>query len=141
MEKQRERAQCFSYRDYQSFLQTLVWAPCDVEVLPPCAHRGLGCGMHPCNTQSSVLPPKGTKRAVTFLLESSHCSDPKVPAAPTKDFEAHLGGQQVAPHHAPRSAEQAHQPMGHAGGSVAGSLLDTDADLWDEERKGPSVRG
>ena len=75
------------------------------------------------------------QRAVTFFLESFRCSDPKVPATPTKDFEAHLGGQQVALHHAPRSAQQACQPMGHAGCSVAGSLLGSDADLQDGEKE------
>lgn len=47
---------------------------------------------------------------------------PEVPAGPTEDLETHLGRQQVAPHHTPRSAQPACQAMGHAGGSVAGSL-------------------
>ena len=63
-------------------------------------------------------------------------------AAPAKGFRAHVGGHKVALYHTPRSAEQACQPMGHTGGSVAGPLLGSDAGLQDgERRKGLSVRG
>lgn len=52
----------------------------------------------------------------------------KVPAAPVIDLEAHRGGQQVGVCHASSFAQQASQPVGHTGGRVAGSLLDSDPD-------------
>lgn len=79
---------------------------------------------------------------VIFFLESFSSSGLKVPAATAKGFRAHVGGHEVALHHAPRSAQQACQPMGHTGGSVAGSLLGSDTDLHDgERREGLSVKG
>ena len=86
-------------------------------------------------------PPTQRKRAVTFFLESLSCSGMKVPAATAKGFGAHVGGHKVVLHNTSRSAQQACQPMGHTGGSVAGSLLGSDADLQDGERRGLSVRG
>lgn len=92
---------------------------------------------------SKFLPlPSNSTRAVTFFLESGSCSGMKVPAATAKGFRAHIGGHEVVLHHSPRSAQQASQPMGHTGGSVARSLLGSDANLQDgERRQGLSVRG
>lgn len=92
---------------------------------------------------SKFLPlPFNNTRVVTFFLESSSCSGMKVPAATAKGFRAHISGHKVVLDHSSRSAQQACQPMGHAGGSVAGSLLGSDADLQDGERRQVlSVRG
>lgn len=72
---------------------------------------------------------------VTFFLESFSSSGLKVPAATAEGFRAHIGGHEVALHHTSRSAQQACQPMGHTGGSVASSLLGSDADVQDGEKE------
>lgn len=93
-------------------------------------------------TSKSLPLPSNCTRAVTYFLESVSCSGLKVPAATAKGFRTHIGGHEVVLHHAPGSAQQACQPMGHTGGSVAGSLLGGDADLQGgERREGLSVRG
>lgn len=84
-------------------------------------------------SKSLPLPSNGIK-AVTFL-ESVSSSGLKVSTATTKGIGAHIGGHEVALHHAPRSAQQVCQPMGYTGGSVAGSLLGSDTDLQGGDRR------
>ena len=115
----------FSYWDSMFFLQTPVWAPSPVDFSPMGTHEGLECGLYP-EVPSRLSSHLVVQRAVTLFPASFHCLKPGVPAGPIEDLETHLGRQQVAPHHTPRSAQPACQAMGHAGGSVAGSLLDAD---------------
>lgn len=72
---------------------------------------------------ASHLTVQGQSPSWSCLLLKS-----KVPAAPVVDFEAHRGRQQVGVCHASGFAQQASQPVGHTGGRVAGSLLDSDSD-------------
>lgn len=85
-------------------------------------------------TSKSLPLPSNSIRAVTFL-EWVSSSGLKVSTATTIGIDTHIGGLKVALHHTPRSAQKACQPVCHTGGSVAGSLLDSDTDLQGGEKR------
>lgn len=89
-----------------------------------------------------VIAPKSflsQSRVQSHLLPGAiSYSGLKLPAAPAEGFGAHIGGHKVVLHHTSGSAQQAGQPMGHTGGSVAGSFLGSDTDIkdaWDGGRR------
>ena len=70
-----------------------------------------------------------------LLPGSVRCLSIKVPALPARVVGNHVRRQHFGVCHTSRSAQQACQLLGQAGASVAGSLLGSDADLHDGEKK------
>lgn len=66
---------------------------------------------------------KSENSEVTFNVPVGQSSHLDVSPPPAEGLGTDVGGHKVAVAHPPRSAEEVRQAVGHAGCSVAGSLL------------------